>query len=212
MGMRNVGRSMLGHLFTGYFKLLEKTVNIQWSENSICSGSQVFGFWHEDSFFMNLVLAELSRKTSPVDVIVTADSRRDYIEKMIEKSGGHALRVKDGAAGFGALKKIMQNAYETTRSIAVALDGPLGPRHEPKKLAFFLSEQAEEDFVGIAVSYSTKLRLTWRWDKYVIPLPFSTVTVAAHNYGEVNKKHIPELPLNASMQEREYGIILKGSI
>ena len=205
--MREIGQNVLGHLFTGYLKLLEKTVVIQWAENSISGGSQIFGFWHEDSFFMNMVLSELSKQTSPVDVLVTADTRGDYIQKMIERSGGHALRVPDGFASFKALKIIMQNAYERTRSIAVALDGPLGPRHEPKKLAFYLSEQAEEDFVGISLSYSAKLRMTWRWDKYVIPLPFSTVTIAAHNYGEVNKKNIPELPTGANMPK--CGILVK---
>ena len=39
---------------------------------------------------MNLVLEELSGKTSPVDVIVTADTRGDYIEHMLQACGGHA--------------------------------------------------------------------------------------------------------------------------
>ena len=51
---------------------------------------------------MNLVLEELSGKTSPVDVIVTADTRGDYIEHMLQACGGHALRVPDGFAAFGA--------------------------------------------------------------------------------------------------------------
>lgn len=205
--MQQVGQGILVHLFSGYLKLLKKTISLQWFEDDVCGNSQIFGFWHEDSLFMNVVLSELSKQTNPVDVIVTADRRGDYIEKMIEQSGGHALRVRDGAAGFKALKTIIQKAYETTHSLAVALDGPLGPRHEPKKLAFYLAEQAQEDFVGISVAYSNCLRLRWRWDKYAIPLPFSTVTVAAHNYGEVNKKQIPELPYNAKTPE--YGILVK---
>lgn len=195
------------HLFSGYLKLLKKTVALQWSENDVCGNGQIVGFWHEDSLFMNVVLSELSKYTNPVDVIVTADSRGDYIEEMIKQSGGQALRVKDGSAGFKALKTIVKNAYETTHSLAVALDGPLGPRHEPKRLAFYLAEQAQEDFVGISVTYSNCIRLRWRWDKYAIPLPFSVVTVAAHNYGEVNKKHIPELPYNANTPE--YDILVK---
>ena len=123
---------------------MKKTVAIEWQEIQFVTGNQVFGFWHEDSFLMNLVLEELSGKTSPVDVIVTADTRGDYIEHMLQACGGHALRVPDGFAAFGALKKILQDSYEQTRSIAVALDGPLGPRHEPKKLAFYLAEQAQE--------------------------------------------------------------------
>lgn len=93
---------------------------------------------------MNLVLERLADKTTPVDVIVTADTRGNYIEHMIKRCGGNALRVPDGYKAFGALKNIVRDSYEKAHSIAVALDGPLGPRHEPKKLAFYLSEHAEE--------------------------------------------------------------------
>ena len=47
-------------------------------------------------------------------------------------------------------------------------------RHEPKKLAFYLSEQSGDDFVGISVHYSSCFRMFWRWDHYAVPLPFST--------------------------------------
>lgn len=77
-----MGKNILQHLFSGYLKLLKKTVAIEWQEIQFVTGNQVFGFWHEDSFLMNLVLEELSGKTSPVDVIVTADTRGDYIEHM----------------------------------------------------------------------------------------------------------------------------------
>ena len=64
-----MGKNILQHLFSGYLKLLKKTVAIEWQEIQFVTGNQVFGFWHEDSFLMNLVLEELSGKTSPVDVI-----------------------------------------------------------------------------------------------------------------------------------------------
>ena len=110
-----MGKNILQYLFSGYLKLLKKTVAIEWQEIQFVTGNQVFGFWHEDSFLMNLVLEELSGKTSPVDVIVTADTRGDYIEHMLQACGGHALRVPDGFAAFGALKKILQDSYEQTR-------------------------------------------------------------------------------------------------
>lgn len=105
---------------------------MEWDEDRLYGNSQIFGFWHEDSFIMNLVLKNLRGKTAPVDVIVTADTRGNYIEHMIKKCGGNALRIPDGYAAFGALKKLMQSSYEQSRSLAIALDGPLGPRHEPK--------------------------------------------------------------------------------
>lgn len=198
--MKKLGRRILQRLFLCYLKFLEKTVSIQWREDRLCGSSQIFGFWHEDSFFMNLVLKKLADQTAPVDVIVTADVRGDYIETMIAHCGGHALRVPDGLACVGAVKKLMKRSYEEARSLAISLDGPLGPRHEPKKLAFYLSEQRKEDFVGITVAYSSCLRLFWRWDHYVIPLPFTRVTVELRDYGEVSKRQIPELPVTAGMK------------
>lgn len=197
MYIHQMGRKLLQKLFLGYLKFLERTVTIEWREDRLCGDSQIFGFWHEDSFFMNLVLKQLSGKTAPVDVIVTADTRGDYIENMIGHYGGHALRVPDGLACMKAVKKLIQKSYEESRSLAVSLDGPLGPRHEPKKLAFFLSKQRGDDFVGIAVSYSSCIRMFWRWDQYVIPLPFTTVTVDVRDYGEVDKRDIPDLPVDA---------------
>ena len=200
MRVRQAGQWILRHIFTGYLRILEKTVKIQWQEDTQYGESQIFGFWHEDSFFMNLVLETLAHKTSPVDVIVTADTRGNYIEYMVERCGGSALRVPDGFKAFRELKKILQASYEKTHSLAIALDGPLGPRHEPKKLAFYLSEQAQEEFVGITVSYSSCIRLYKRWDKYVIPLPFTTVQVQVQDYGIVKKKEIPALPIEADFQ------------
>ena len=197
MNRKKIGESILQWLFVNYLGLLEKTVHIEWHEDTQFGDSQIFGFWHEDSFFMNLVLENLAHKTRPVDVIVTADTRGNYIEHMVQRCGGHALRVPDGYKAFAALKKIVQDTYEKEHSLAVALDGPLGPRHEPKKLAFYLSEHADEEFVGISISYSSCFRLKRRWDKYAIPLPFSRVTVAVKDYGIVKKNQIPELPVNA---------------
>lgn len=203
--MRTIGQKILQSVFSGYLKLLEKTVRIEWEEDELYGNSQIFGFWHEDSFFMNLVLKKLAGKTAPVDVVVTADARGDYIEHMIQKCGGTAIRIADGYGSLKALKKLMKRSYEQSRSLAVALDGPLGPRHEPKKLAFYLSEQSGEDFVGITVDYSACVRLFWRWDCYAVPLPFSRVKVDVRDYGEVTKREIPKLPVRAErFSQKEY--------
>ena len=132
----DMGKSMLQSLFLAYLRLLRRTVQVEWAEDQVDPGRQIFGFWHEDSFSMNLVLGQMAERTRPVHVIVTADTRGDYIEKMLESCGGHALRVADGRASFGKLREILEEYRHKDASVAVALDGPLGPRHQPKKLAF----------------------------------------------------------------------------
>lgn len=188
---------VLQKLFQGYLEFLKRTVRIEWTERETGEKRTVFGFWHEDSYGMNLILDALLNSTGPIYVIVTADKRGDYIEKMIRSCRGEALRVPDGRAAFRALKEILQEFRGKEASIAVALDGPLGPRHRPKKLAFYLSEELGMDFTGIALSYSCCLRIRRRWDNYAIPLPFSRIRVRVHNYGQLKKSEIPDLPFSA---------------
>lgn len=209
MSQKKTAQRILQWLFTKYLDLIQRTVKIDWHEDNTYGDSQIFGFWHEDSFFMNIVLEKLSHKTTPVDVIVTADTRGNYIEYMIKKCGGSALRVPDGYRAFPALKRIVRDSCEKTRSIAVALDGPLGPRHEPKKLAFYLSEHGEKEFVGISLSYSSCIRLIHRWDKYVIPLPFTKAAVTVKNYGIVKKNTELALSVDARFVQ-EVRPVLKG--
>lgn len=185
--------NLLQYLFLAYLKLLKKTMRIVWAEDQISPGGQIFGFWHEDSFCMNLILGQVSGRTKPVHVIVTADRRGDYIEKMVENCHGHAVRVPDGRASFAKLKEMQKEFKEKQDSIAVALDGPLGPRREPKKLAFYFGELLGKSFTGFTLEYSSCIRLWWRWDDYAIPLPFSKVTVHARDYGRVTKKEMPFL-------------------
>ena len=38
-------------------------------------GNQVVGFWHEDSFIMNLLLREVTKENCKMSVLVTGDPR-----------------------------------------------------------------------------------------------------------------------------------------
>lgn len=198
-------RNILQCLFRGYLKLLKRTMRVRWEEDQVGLEGQIFGFWHEDSFCMNLVLEQLVSRVGEINVIVTADRRGDYIQEMVENCGGRAIRAADGRASYHVLKKIQTDFGAQDESIAVALDGPLGPRHEPKKLAFYFSERMQKEFTGFTLEYSAYIRLWWRWDEYAIPLPFSKVSVFAHNYGIVARKEIPPLPVSG--RARKYGFV-----
>lgn len=187
MGVRPVGKRMLSHLFYGYYKLLEKTVRIEWVHPEAFSGNQVVGFWHEDSFVMNLILHEITKREAKVSVLVTEDERGDYIQELLEKCGGEAVRIGYGFCNAGTLKELISSLKEDERrSVAIAMDGPLGPRHIPKKLTYVLSEKSRTELTGVTIAYSGRLSLLGRWDHYHIPLPFSRITVCFDCYGIVS--------------------------
>lgn len=197
-------KNVLQCLFLAYLKLLKRTVKIKWQAREIALGGQIFGFWHGDSLSMNLLLEDIYKTAGEVNVIVTKDRRGDYIEEMLESCRGKAIRVSDGKASFHKLREIEREFKERNESLAVALDGPLGPRHVPKKLAFYLSEKTGKRFTAITLSYSGCIHLK-RWDAYAVPLPFSTVYAAAHDYGMTKKNKIPNLSLEAGCAIMEQG-------
>ena len=72
---------MLCRLFYIYLKLLEKTVCIEWQQPEMFSGHNIVGFWHEDSFAMNLVLQAVTKECADVSVLVTADERGEPLQQ-----------------------------------------------------------------------------------------------------------------------------------
>lgn len=123
-------------------------MRIEWVHPEVFTGHHVAGFWHEDSFAMNLVLRAVTGRGNKMSVLVTGDARGEYIKYMAEKCGGDAIRIGYGFGDLGTIHDILSVLKEPERSVAIAMDGPLGPRHIPKKMTYFLSEKGEVPLVG----------------------------------------------------------------
>lgn len=192
------------YLAYGYLKLLEKTVRLEWLNLENYKGNHVVGFWHEDSLAMNLVLKPLTREEA-VSVLVTPDEQGENIRYLLKRCGGDAVKIGFGFCNAGTLKEILEALKDQRRSVAIAMDGPFGPRHIPKKLTYFLSEKSQTELVGITVSYSRAISLSGQWDHFHIPLPFSKVTVRFDNYGVAACQYPPRIRMY--QDERKYSII-----
>ena len=110
--MKNMAKACLCRLYYGYLRLLEKTVRLEvempdiWTKDMPDRGA-VIGFWHEDSFLMNLLLRRLSEGRD-IAVIVTSDGRGDYIENIIKRCNGKAIRVPDGCRSRDFLRNLIE--------------------------------------------------------------------------------------------------------
>lgn len=191
--MTSMGKKLMNRLFYGYLKFLEKTVRIQWEQPEQFRGHHVVGFWHEDSFAMNLALAKVTGAGGHMSVLVTGDSRGDHIEYLIQRCKGKAIRMGYGFCDMGTLRDILNELKETDKSVAIAMDGPLGPRHIPKKMTYFLSEKSKTPLLGVTLQYSHKISLKGRWDHYRIPLPFSKLIIRMDDYRIVSPKQTPQM-------------------
>lgn len=185
--MKNMAKACLCRLYYGYLRLLEMTVRLEvempdiWTKDMPDRGA-IIGFWHEDSFLMNLLLRRLSEGRD-IAVIVTSDGRGDYIENIIERCNGKAIRVPDGCRSRDFLRNLIEEAGCPGKTLAAAMDGPLGPRRVPKTLGFYLAEKGKKNFIEVQAGYSRAVCLNWRWDHYRIPLPFTSIKISLKDCG-----------------------------
>jgi len=184
----------LYNLFTAlshsYLKLIAATGSFDIINQHCIRENTMLGYWHGDSYCMQLLLKHIYESCQGINVIVTADKRGDVIEKVISHYGAKAIRLPDGLSIRHYLRELKEMCKTSDRIIAASLDGPLGPLYEPKKLLFLLAAEADKKMVYIHFKYKNVIRLKHRWDKYVIPLPFSKITAYVEELGYVTKEDL----------------------
>ncbi len=150
----------------------------------------MIAYWHGDGYCMQLVLREIAKLNVKIKVIVTAHKRGDVIEKMIKPYGAQTIRLPDGYDMRPFFKELRENSKTSCEALAGALDGPLGPLHEPKKLLFLLASEAGKEACYVRFHYSHVIRLKKRWDRYVIPLPFTRIIAEVEDLGTIGKEEL----------------------
>lgn len=178
-----------------YLELVARTSTINIQGEQALLGDKIAGYWHGDSYTCQLLVRHMKRKGENVTVLITADRRGDYIKEMLQKYEGNVVRAHDGFGMRDAYKDIIHHAKEQKGAFATSFDGPLGPYHEPKKLVFFLAQQAEKDLLYLQFEYSHCITLKKRWDQYKIPLPFTTITIKAKEIGMITKEDLRQFKL-----------------
>ncbi len=71
----------------------------------------------------------------------------------------------------------------------IAVDGPEGPPYRVKAGAAVIAQRAGAVLVPTSAAASRSLRMTWRWDEQLVPLPFSRIGV---HFGPVIDTRRPE--------------------
>lgn len=147
----------------------------------------IIGFWHGDSYCSYPVLRD-----SGVYIVTTVNARGDYIAKMSEYFGYIPTRLPDTQTSEERTVDIIRKLLRETKThhIALALDGPLGPYHIPQKFGLRLASLTKKRILPVTIKAKRKLRLMARWDKFMIPLPFSTLEYHFHDPLEVNKNEL----------------------
>lgn len=134
----------------------------------------VFALWHG-----RLLPCSFYHRHRRLATLISQHRDGDYIARVVEGWGFHAVRGSSSRGGTAALRQMVRLLRGGT-ALAVTPDGPRGPRQRMKPGPVLAAQLAGVPIVPVTAGAS---RGWWfgGWDRFLVPQPFSRVLVA---YGE----------------------------
>ncbi|GAB4323296.1 MAG: lysophospholipid acyltransferase family protein [Candidatus Sumerlaeia bacterium] len=134
----------------------------------------IFAFWHGDllGIFWN------GRRHVPahrIHIMISPSRDGRFLGRLIRLMGYRSVTGSSASRGVSGLKGLMK-VLNRGDYVALALDGPRGPRHVVKPGALFLAQRTGAAIIPVV--YRPRRRWVARsWDRLEIPRPFSTIDV-----------------------------------
>jgi lysophospholipid acyltransferase (LPLAT)-like uncharacterized protein len=139
----------------------------------------ILAFWHE--YNLGLYVLAAARRADLPHASFTTDTPRGTViatifESLARRPGQvEILRLPDEADREAArsLARRLGDLGRTGFSLVVTPDGPWGPYRVAKPGALLVARQSGLPILPMAVRARPAIRLTRRWDRQLLPLPFS---------------------------------------
>lgn len=131
----------------------------------------IYAFWHRC-----LLACAWRFRNHNVTILISRSFDGELIARTVERLGFVAVRgssSRDGSLGLRALHR----AYFAGNYCAITADGPRGPSMVAKPGVAQLARLVESK-VGAFYAHPERAWQLRSWDKFLIPKPFSRVTVA----------------------------------
>jgi hypothetical protein len=167
-------------LLTALYRLLLGTLRIR-VENSealrepwAAGRPTVVACWHNELFCFPAL-----REDTHWVAIVSASKDGEILARVLERLGIGTARGSSSRRGLAALRQAVRAMREGGGRVNgfVTVDGPRGPRHEVKDGVLLLAAKAGAVLVPARVRCSRAFVFRKAWDRFELPLPFSTCRV-----------------------------------
>jgi lysophospholipid acyltransferase (LPLAT)-like uncharacterized protein len=176
----------------GFIRLLRATVRLrhhgdeslrEWERK----GSRfILAFWHR-----HLLLMPYAYRGRGISVLVSRSRDGELIARTVGHFGIDASRGSSSRGGVIGMKSLLRKAGEGF-DLAFTPDGPRGPRAEVQPGVVLAAALTGLPIVPVALAAS-RARLLRSWDRFVVPLPLSTVHFVYGEPMEVARREDPAL-------------------
>ena len=165
---------LAGNIFSLILRFMAKSLRLKTKGEWIIGHPCIYALWH------NRQLISISvHRDHGLCTIASASRDGDYITAILEKLGYQAARGSTDTNGDNYKKSLsaarsLLRFLKQGKSIAITVDGPLGPKYSVQEGAIFLARITGCPIVPIASAASISIKLK-TWDRLEIPMPFSRI-------------------------------------
>ncbi|MGH2455793.1 MAG: hypothetical protein ACRDHD_05995 [Candidatus Limnocylindria bacterium] len=167
---------LFGRGIAQYVRLVVRTA--RFSGDPINQGQVIFAVWHESNLAVAVAAVRL-RQDARIVSFSTRRFRGVVMNTMLDALDGGAVTLPDPGARSRAeaasVARAMAAVGRSGRSLMVSCDGPEGPYRVAKPGVLIVARESGLPVQPLALASRPLLRLTRRWDRMLLPLPFGRI-------------------------------------
>jgi lysophospholipid acyltransferase (LPLAT)-like uncharacterized protein len=133
-------------------------------------------YWHQHQLYCGKFLLEQRARGLTVGWLISPSVDGELGAMIVRRFGGAVIRGSSTHSGARALRDYYQALVKERVSPVITPDGPRGPRFKFKPGALLLAQMSGRPIVPLA--YAASRAWLIKWDKFVIPVPFSRIAIA----------------------------------
>jgi lysophospholipid acyltransferase (LPLAT)-like uncharacterized protein len=133
-------------------------------------------YWHQHQLYCGKYLVEQRGRGLTVGWLISPSVDGELGAMMVRRFGGAVIRGSSTHTGARALRDYYVALTRDNVSPVITPDGPRGPRFRFKPGALLLAQMSGRPILPMA--YAASRAWLIKWDKFVIPVPFSRIAIA----------------------------------
>lgn len=148
----------------------------------------IFVFWHGRSMMLSPIVAMRGMRSYAV-----ASRHKDgrMMARLQRLFGLRSIYGSTSDGGISVLRQGVRILREKKYSICMSPDGPGGPSLRVQDGALYFAKMSGAPIIPVCFSAS-RAQIQKRWDRYLVALPFGTITCNVGNPVFIDRKATPE--------------------
>lgn len=131
----------------------------------------IYIYWHRHIFFTIYKFKKTGARP-----LISLSPDGEIVSRIAEEFGMNPVRGSSSRGGARAFLKLANSIKEKHEEILITADGPKGPAKQVKDGTVVLAQKTGSVIVPFSW-YSSRVKILEKtWDRFIIPLPFGTIT------------------------------------